>query len=198
MSIFYIQFVTKPVKVSTGRGRRPVNMVYTGVSNIRPGDQNRLRSGSLTVLKKVKILDNVFHYLLWKSQILTVGPQSVCLCECGQYGGPGEEQLRLAGFLINTNKPGRVNWKISHPRAPSRQTTERPSSPAQMLTVGRSRRAETVIWVGMRALWVSAGSVEAAAERLRAVGLWDCVRLKGDPAQGRETQQLPLTAGAHR
>lgn len=62
-----------------------------------------------------------------------------------------------------------------------------------MLTVARFWYAETVIWVGMRARWVSAGAVEAAAESSE---LWDCVRLKGDPAQGRKTQQLPLTAGA--
>lgn len=57
---------------------------------------------------------------------------------------------------------------------------------------------ETVIWVRIESKvswhWCGGGCSRAP----RSVGLWDCVRLKGDPAQGRETQQLPLTAGAQR
>lgn len=51
--------------------------------------------------------------------------------------------------------------------------------------------AETVIWLGY--CWCCGG----CSWELRALGLWDCVRLKGDPAQGRKIQQLPLTAGVH-
>lgn len=54
---------------------------------------------------------------------------------------------------------------------PKHSTAECAEAPLQMLTAARSRCAETVIWVGMRPRWVSAGSVEAAAESSE---LWDC------------------------
>lgn len=59
---------------------------------------------------------------------------------------------------------------------PKYSTVKCARAPMQTLTAARSWCAETVIWVGMRAWWVSAGAVEAAAESSE---LWDCGIVSG-------------------